>query len=299
MRARVGTATDMVELERRLGRNSIEPHNRRWHGVRGDSGWYATYGYQPADFTSAALDQAWSWPADGIIQNVTIFPDGGATATVTVHTAQPATAPPSVMLQTLPGEQASAMAANMFCPRPTLRGINTGHLPHSVTMPVGSSGVLLGKVASGDRLLLPLSAAGENSRVRVAADDAIAKRIVIRTAGAGDRITLHTKDLRRWESLRMPNVVVTDSPRPALGTTVSVVDGTVQPAPRPSTVITIGPATAVADAAADVLITQTAPAVIQVSAAGMTYEAEMEFFRAENRYAARSDPLAAELAAVV
>jgi len=204
-----------------------------------------------------------------------------------------------VILQTLPGEQASAMAANMLCPRPTLRGINTGRLPHSVTMPVGSSGVLLGKVASGDRLLLPLSDAGENSRVRVAADDAIAKRIVIRTAGAGDRITVHTTDLRRWDSLRMPNVVVTDSPRPALGTTVSVVDGTVQPAPRPSTVIAIGPPTATVDAADDVVITQMAPAAIQVTAAGMTYDAEMEFFRAENRYVARSEPLAAELASVV
>ena len=97
----------------------------------------------------------------------------------------------------------------------------------------------------------------------------------------------------------MPNVVVTDSPRPALGTTVSVVDGTVQPAPRPSTVISIGPATAVVDAAADVVITQTAPAVIEVTAAGLTYEVEVEFFRAENRYVARSEPLAAELAAVV
>jgi len=299
IRARVGTATDMVELERRLGRNSIGPRNRRWRGVRGISGWYATYGYQPADLTGAALDQAWAWPADGIIQNVTIFPNGGATATVTVHTAQPAAAPPSVRLQTLPGEQAAAMASNMFCPRPMLRGINIGRLPHTVTIPVGSSGVLLGKVASGDRLLLPLSDSGENSRVHVAADDAIAKRIVIRTAGAGDRITLHTTDLQRWASLRMPNVVVTDQPRPALGTTVSVVDGTVQPAPRPGTVISIGPPTAVLDAAADVVITQTAPAVIEVIAAGLTYDVEMQFFRAENRYVARLETLAAELVATV
>jgi hypothetical protein len=42
-----------------------------------------------------------------------------------------------------------------------------------------------------------------------------------------------------------------------------------------------------------------APAVIQVTAAGMTYEAEMDFFRAENRYAARSEPLAADLVSVV
>jgi type VII secretion protein EccE len=299
IRARVATATDMVELDRRLGRNSIDPHNRRWRGVRGDSGWYATYGYRPDDLTSAALDQAWSWPADGIIQNVTIYPDGGVTATVTVHTAQPATAPPSVMLQTLPGEQAAAMTANMCCPRPKLRGSIIGRLPQSMTIPVGSSGVLLGTVSGGDRLLLPLSDSGENSRVLVAADDAIAKRIVIRTAAAGDRITVHTTDPRRWDSLRMPNVVVTDQPRPALGTTVSVVDGTVQPAPRPSTVISIDPQTAASGAAADVVITQTAPALVEVTAAGLIYEAEMEFFRAENRYVAGSETLAVELAAAV
>ena len=299
IRARVATTTDMVELERRLGRNSIEPHNRRWSGVRGDSGWYATYGYQSADLTSAVLEQAWSWPADSIIQNVTIFPDGGATATVTVHTAQPAAAPPSVMLQALPGEQAAAMATNMCCPRPMLRGINSVRLPQSVTFPVGSSGVLLGKVASGDRLLLPLSDSGENSRVWVVAEDAIVKRIVIRMAAAGDRITVHTRDLRRWDTLRMPNVVVTDQPRPAPGTTVSVVDGTVQPAPRPGTVISIGLQTAPSDAVSDVVITQTAPAVIEVTVAGLTYEAEMEFFRAENRYVTRSDKLSADLVSVV
>ena len=223
----------------------------------------------------------------------------GATATVTVHTAQPAAAPPSVMLQALPGEQAAAMATNMCCPRPMLRGINSVRLPQSVTFPVGSSGVLLGKVASGDRLLLPLSDSGENSRVWVVAEDAIVKRIVIRMAAAGDRITVHTRDLRRWDTLRMPNVVVTDQPRPAPGTTVSVVDGTVQPAPRPGTVISIGPQTAPSDAVSDVVITQTAPAVIEVTVAGLTYEAEMEFFRAENRYVTRSDKLSADLVSVV
>ena len=110
---------------------------------------------------------------------------------------------------------------------------------------------------------------------------------------------MHTRDLRRWDTLRMPNVVVTDQPRPAPGTTVSVVDGTVQPAPRPGTVISIGPQTAPSDAVSDVVITQTAPAVIEVTVAGLTYEAEMEFFRAENRYVTRSDKLSADLVSVV
>jgi hypothetical protein len=97
----------------------------------------------------------------------------------------------------------------------------------------------------------------------------------------------------------MPNLVVTDQARPALGSTVSVVDGTVQPAPRPGTVISIGPPTAASDAAADVVITQTAPAVIEVTAAGLTYEVDMELFRAENRYVARSETPAAEVVSAV
>lgn len=284
IRAKVATATDIVELERRLGRTALESHNQRWRTVRSDAGWLTTYAYRPQDVTTDVLGQAWSLRADGIIQNVTLYPDGGVTATVTVRSAQPPTAPPSVMLRTLPGEQASAVAASMCGVRPHLRGVGRGDLAPSLVMPIGPSGVLLGKVSAGDRLLLPLGDPGEFSRVHVAAEDSIAKRIIVRTAGAGDRITVHTRDLQRWESVRMPQVSVSDQTRPAPGTTVSVVDGTVSPAPRPGTVISVGPPGTAPRGSADVVIAQTGPATVEVSTAGQVYEVEVELFRAENRY---------------
>ena len=75
-------------------------------------------------------------------------------------------------------------------------------------------------------MMLPLDDAGEFSRVHIAAEDALAKRFIIRMAGAGERITVHTRNIQRWASVRMPDITVSDQPKPVSGTTVSVVDGT-------------------------------------------------------------------------
>lgn len=284
LRARVATVSDMVELDRRLGRSGLEPHHRRWHTVRGEGGWLTTYAYRPDDIRTDVLAQAWTLRADGIVQNLTLFPTGEACASVTLRTAQPPTAAPSVMLRTLPGEQARAVAANLCGPRPELCGVARGRLEPALIMPIGPSGVLIGKLPGGDRLLLPLSDAGEPSRIHIAADDAVVKRIIVRLAGTGERLTVHSRDLKRWNSVRMPNVAVVDEPRPAAGTTVSVVDGSVTPAPRPNTVISVGPAESAGRVTADVLIEQTGPALVEVTAGGQSYQVEVEFFRAENRY---------------
>jgi type VII secretion protein EccE len=287
IRARVATAADISELDRRLGRSALEPHNRRWNTARSDAGWQTTYAYRPADITTETLSQAWSLRADGVIQNVTTFPDGRVSATLTVVSAQPPTAAPSIVLQTLPGEQAQAVAANLCGPRPQLRRVSRGPLPTELVIPVAPSGVLLGKTIDGDRLALPFSDPGEQSRVHIAADDAIAKRLIIRTAATGERVTVHTTDLQRWATVRMPNVAVVEHPRPASGTTVSVIDGSVPPAPRPATVISVGVPGAAVHPVADVLLTQIGPDIVEVTAAGLTYQVAVEFFRVENRYVAR------------
>ena len=283
IRARVATSTDIAEFERRVGAGALEPHNRRWNTLRGDAGWQTSYSYRPVDLTAEMLAQAWSLRVDGVVQNVTVFPDGRVSATVTVLTSQPPTAPPSMALQPLPGEQAQVIAANLCGPRPRIRGIGLGPVPAGLTIPVGPSGVLLGKTIDGNRIALPLGDVGEQSRVHIAADDAIAKRLIIRIAAAGDRVTVHTADLQRWETVRMPSVAVIEHARPASGTTVSVIDGTVTPAPRPSTVVSVGAPTGVYPSA-DVLLAQTGPDTIAVTAAGQTHEVIVEFFRAENLY---------------
>lgn len=284
IRAKVATATDIVELERRLGAPALDVLNRRWGSVRGEGGWLTTYWYRPTDINTDNLAKVWAIRADGITQNVTLFGDGSVTATVTVRSAQPPTAAPSMLLQTLPGEQAAAVAANLCGPLPRLRGIRHGHLADSVVVPIGPSGVLLGKVDGGSRLMLPLDDPGEFSRVHIAADDALAKRIVIRLAGAGERVTVHTRNTKRWASVRTPDVAVTELARPVAGTTVSVVDGTVTPAPRPNTVVSVGEPDVEYRGSANVIITQTGPATVSVTADGQLHTVEIELFRAENRY---------------
>ena len=291
IRAKVATATDIVEMERRLGRSALDVSNRRWRSVRGDSGWLTTYWYRPGDITSEKLAEAWSARVDGIVQNVTLFSDATATATVTVRSAQPPTASLSMRLRTLRGEQAHAVAANLCGPLPTLRGIRRGALRGPLVVPIGPSGVLLGKVTGGNRMLLPLDDAGEFSRVHIAAEDALAKRIIIRLAGAGERITVHTRNMQRWASVRMPDIAVTDQAKPASGTTVSVVDGSMSPAPRPNTLISVGGPGEPYRGTANVLITQTGPATVNVTAAGHLHSVEVELFRAENRYVS-SEPMA-------
>ncbi|OBA81820.1 type VII secretion protein EccE [Mycobacterium sp. 1164966.3] len=284
IRAKVATATDIVEMERRFGRSALDAPDGRWRSVRGDHGWLTTYWYQPDNITAEKLAQAWSMRADGIVHNITLFPGAGVTATVTVRSAQPPTGPPSTMLKTLPGEQLAAVAANLCGPMPRLLGIRRATLNGPLVVPIGPSGVLLGKVSGGNRMMLPLDDAGEFSRVHIAAEDSLAKRIVIRMAAAGERITVHTRNLQRWNSVRMPDIAVVDQPKPVPGTTVSVVDGTLTPAPRPNTLISVGEPGEPYRGTADVLITQTGAATVQVSAAGQVHTVEIELFRAENRY---------------
>jgi type VII secretion protein EccE len=284
IRAKVATATDIVELERQLGSSALNAHHQRWRTVRGEGGWLTTYWYRPSDITAENLEHAWALRADGIIQNITVFGDGSLTATVTVRSAQPPTAPPSVMLKTLPGEQARAIAANLCGPMPTLHSVRRGVLTQPLIIPIGPSGVLLGKVDAGNRLMLPLDDPGEFSRVHIAAQDSLAKRIVVRLAGAGERITVHTRDPQRWASVRMPYIAVGNQVKPMPGTTVSVVDGTVTPAPRPITLISIGEPGTPYRGSADVVITQIGPATVDVTAAGKLHTVEVELFRVENRY---------------
>ncbi|MDT5173792.1 MAG: hypothetical protein QOG37_1043 [Mycobacterium sp.] len=284
IRARVASATDIVELERRLGRSALDVLNRRWKSVRGDGGWLTTYGYRPGDITTENLAHAWATRTDGITQNVTLFADGTASATLTIRSAQPPTAAPSMMLQTLPGEQALAVAANLCGPLPALRGLRRGRLAGSLVVPIGPSGVLLGKASAGNRMMLPLDDPAEFSRIHIAADDAVSKRIVVRLAGAGERVTVHTRNIQRWGSVRMPDIAVTDQVKPIAGTTVSVVDGTVTPTPRPNTVVSVNNPDPLCHGPANVVITQTGPATVEVAVGGEIHTVELELFRAENRY---------------
>jgi hypothetical protein len=88
----------------------------------------------------------------------------------------------------------------------------------------------------------------------------------------------------------MPEIGVVNGSRPAPRSTVSVVEyaAAISPTPRPATVITIAPAGARLSEGQrhgfEVIIEQVGPAVVNVTVAGKNWLAEMDMFRAENRY---------------
>ncbi|CAJ1492987.1 type VII secretion protein EccE [[Mycobacterium] kokjensenii] len=297
LRARVATASDLVELDRRFGGRPVRAGAERWKALRTDDGWVTTYAYPAGQISGALLAQAWTLPVDAVIQNVTVFPDGTGTATVTLQTPQPAPTPPAVVLRRLNGEQAAAAAANMCAPRPRLRGLRPGRLPTALPIEIGPSGVLIGKLANGDRLMMPLTDSGELSRVFIAAEDLIAKRIIIRAAGAGERVCVHTHDQARWGSIRMPDVALVAESRPTSRTTVSVVDGAITPSPRPATVITVAPPGTPPPPpdAVEVSIEQRDRTTVRVTSGGKSWLATVELFRAENRYCTSEAPAAMSL----
>lgn len=116
LRAKLATATDLAELDRRLGSDAVAGSAQRWKAIRGEAGWMTTYAYPAEAISSRVLSQAWTLRADEVIQNVTVYPDATCTATITVRTPTPAPTPPSVILRRLNGEQAAAAAANMCGP---------------------------------------------------------------------------------------------------------------------------------------------------------------------------------------
>ena len=285
IRSRVATAAEITELDRRLGIASVEPARRQWNSVSSGRCWLTTYAYPPEDLSTDGLARIWSAHLDGLIQNITLFADRTATATVTTLTAQPPADHPSLGLRSLPGEQARAVAANLCGPLPKLAGVKRANLVHVVTIPMGPSGVLVGSVGPGERLVLPFSDPTELSRIHLAAEDSLVKRLLIRLAASGERVTVHTLDSRRWSRIRLPDVTVTEWDKPIPGTTIGVVDGTVVLAPRPDTLITVDRCGSAPDGAADIVISQIGPATVSVVVGDRHYQVEMELFRAENRYA--------------
>lgn len=284
IRARTATAADIAELELRLGRPALVAHNRRWRSLRGETGWLTSYDYT-GPLTPDGLGRPWSLRVDAVTTNLTVFADATVAVTVTVRTAQPPSAPPSILLRPLPGQQSQALAAALCGPATPPDAVRRRRLPTALAVPVGPSGVLLGRSDTGCRLLLPFDDPVNTTRVAVAADDAVTKRLILRLAGAGERLTVHTTDPDRWAGLRMAAITVTDRARPAPGTTVSVVDGTIAPAPRPATTLVVGAARSEAGrAAADLAVTQTGPDRLEVRAGDQTYPVRMELFRAEDRY---------------
>ena len=231
IRAKVATATDIVEMERRLGRSALEVSNRRWRSVRGDSGWLTTYWYSPGDITAEKLAQVWRRAPTGSSRNHAFRRRQCHCHRDGAYRQQP-TAPPSTMLRTLPGEQAHAIAANLCGSLPALRA----SVAERCTVRCWSR--------SGRRVCCSARSPGKPDAAALGRRGGVQPgthrrggrigQAVRNPHGRGRRADqVHTRNMQRWATVRMPDIGVSDQSKPISGTTVSVVDGTLTPAPRP------------------------------------------------------------------
>lgn len=300
IRAKVASATDLTDLDAKLGgAHALARHNRTRHAVRSDVGWFTSFYYPPQHINDTDLSAVWSLRADQIVQNVTLLPGGRCTATATIVDPQVVPMPPGVALSALPGEQAGALALCRPMPAEPVggRAALAAGTP-TVTLPISGSGVLVGRLADGHRIALPFTDPETPLRINIAAEDALTKRLVMRCAASGERVSIHTGQPARWAAMAMPGVIVTTETKPAAGTTISVADGSIKPSPAPGTVITL----AVNDAHAHMTLTQSGPARLRVYIPDPDYdpkvaaddqprpqhrhwEVEMDLFEDENPYA--------------
>lgn len=214
-------------------------HEVGWRAIKGHPGFLTTYYFSPEDITTASLHQMWALRTDEVVLTVSLFkrryveaPDGDGpvmvAATVRTNDPQPPQQPPTLYLNTLPGDQFPAALR----PAPTAR---PGHLeiparplgdPGALEIPIGSTGILVGAALRDDRRAVPqvqrddlvmLSLTDPQQATRIVMDTSeyYVRQLLIRAAAVGERIAIYSSQPNRWARLAQPNIAVVDRRRPA------------------------------------------------------------------------------------
>jgi len=210
-----------------------------WRTIKGHPGFLTTYYFSPEDITTASLHQMWALRSDEVVLTLSLFkrryveaPDGDGpvmiAATVRTNDPQPPQQPPTLYLNTLPGDQFSAALR----PAPTAR---PGHLDiparplgeaGALEIPIGSTGILVGAALRDDRrsdppvqrddlVMLSLTDPQQATRIVMDTSEYYVRQLLIRAAAVGERIAIYSSQPNRWARLAQPNIAVVDRRRPA------------------------------------------------------------------------------------
>ncbi|WP_425004988.1 type VII secretion protein EccE [Mycolicibacterium sp. S3B2] len=238
-----------------------------WRTIKGHPGFLTTYYFSPEDITTSSLHQMWSLRSDEVVLTVSLFkrryveaPDGEGpvmvAAMVRTNDPQPPQQPPTLYLNTLPGDQYAAALR----PAPTAR---PGHLqvpsrplgdPEALEIPIGSTGILVGAAVRDDRsaepavqrddlVMLALTDPQQATRIVMDTGEYYVRQLLIRAAAVGERIAIYSNQPNRWARLAQPNIAVVERRRPAEFVPSIIVNDRplmAPPAGLSATVITLG-----------------------------------------------------------
>ena len=263
-----------------------------WKSVRAYPGFLTSYYFSPEDVNTNALNQMWALHSDAVVQTVSLSKkrsrtDGGprVAALVRLSDPQPPTNPPTLYLNTLPGDQGPAAVRGVPAKRSFDRIPSRPLDAEGLEIPVGSSGVLVGTTLRGDLLLMAVTDPYQSTRISMRTSMAYTRQLLVRAAAVGERIVIYTDNPTRWTTLEQPLIAVVDrSHPPEFVPSIIVSDRAVGPPPAglASTVISLGEVET--EAAPDISFTQTSDSVVRITTAAFSADVHIATFKAEQPF---------------
>jgi type VII secretion protein EccE len=280
----------------------------RWRSVHTTAGYLSNYYFSPEDITTAGLNAMWALRSDAVVQTTSLWKDRrvdrdrGAAVLISamVRTSDPQLPPqpPTLTLNTLPGEQYAAIlrAIPAAGPRITLPARRLDDAD-PIDIPIGATGILVGaaladdpgatpETQADDLVMLSLTDADRATRISMDTSDFYVRQLLIRAAAVGERIAIYSLQPGRWESLTQPNIAVAERRRPpAFVPTITVNDRptALSAAGLSATVITLGPA-ADAGAASDLRFVQTSQSTVRIGTPTQELDVAIVAFRQEQAW---------------
>ena len=302
-----GEAGVPAQAHSAAGSAARSPAEVGWRTVKAHPGHLTTYYFSPEDITTATLQQLWALRTDDVVQVTSLArqrrlrADGGGpvmvSALVRTNDPQRPQQPPTLFLNTLPGDQYAAAVWAAPIARPRLR-LPAGELldPDGLVIPIGSTGILVGaalgddrhvrpKVQRDDMIMWSLTDPQRATRVVMDTSDFYARQLLVRAVAVGERIAIYSNQPQRWLPLSGPNIAVVERRR-ALNFVPTIIVND-RPVALPSaglssTVITLGPAEA--GPAPDIRFVQTSRSTVRITSGAYDLEVAIVAFRQEQAW---------------
>jgi type VII secretion protein EccE len=278
-----------------------------WRTVNARPGHLTTYYFSPQDITSAALHHMWALRADHVVAVTSlskrrrVAPDGGGpvmvSAMVRTNDPQRPQQPPTLYLNTLPGDQfdAALLAAPTARPRLRLPQRALGD-PDELVIPIGPTGILVGAalrddpratppIQRDDMIMWGLTDPERATRVVMDTSDFYVRQLLLRAAAVGERIAIYSNQPQRWVGLSQPNIAIVERRRaPEFVPTIIVNDRPVAlpSAGLSSTVVTLGHADR--GPAPDIRFVQTSQSTVRITSGAYDLDVAIVAFRQEQAW---------------
>jgi type VII secretion protein EccE len=256
-----------------------------WNTINTNTGFVTSYYFSADDITTDSFNQMWSLPSDHIVHVLALRKRRGGPVTVKalVRTTEPSRPdqPPTLYLNTLPGDQYAAALRAAPTSQPRLQLPSRVLDPaEDLRIPIGPTGILIGsalrddtsgqpKIQRDDLVMLALTDPQRPTRIVMDTSEFYVRQLMIRSAAAGERIAIYSRDPERWYSVSQPNIAIVQPGRPAEFVPTIIVNDRPHLAPSAglsSTVITLG--TAGSDTAApDMRFEQTSQSTVRITTA--------------------------------